>query len=83
MYLHMAHDYLQTDDNGHIKKKIRSFQMPFKSKIEKGEKIEEQNYESFDHRIKGMYVPEPKTGITIFKNYDQVVKGHFQKKEFR
>lgn len=57
--------------------------MPFQSKIEKGEKIEEHNYESFDHKIKGRYFPEPKTGITIVKNYDQVVKGHFEKKKFR
>ena len=54
--------------------------MPFKSKIDQGEKIEEHTYNQFDHRVKGRYAPEPKTAITIAKNYDQVVQGHFQRK---
>lgn len=32
--------------------------------------MEEQTYKEFDHRIKGRYAPEPKTAITIAKNYD-------------
>jgi hypothetical protein len=64
-------------------KQIKSVQLPFKTQIDKGEKIEEHTYEAFDHKIKGRYVPEPKTGIRILKQYDSIVKNHFEKKVYR
>ena len=58
-------------------KQIKSVQLPFKTNLDKGEKIEEHTYEAFDHQVKGRYVPEPKTAIRILKQYDNIVKDHF------